>query len=84
MVTDQYEPGSTFKMVVAAAALEEGLVTPETTFTLGKEIQVYDRVVHEAHENVPAVRELTVTEILAQSSNVGAVTLGSKWARTAW
>ncbi len=76
IVTDQYEPGSTFKMVVAAAALEEGLVTPETTFTLGKEIQVYDRVVHESHENVPEERELSVTEILAQSSNVGAVTLG--------
>ena len=76
VVTDQYEPGSTFKMVVAAAALEEGLVTPETTFTLGKEIQVYDRVVHESHENVPDKRELSVTEILAQSSNVGAVTLG--------
>lgn len=75
-VTDQYEPGSTFKMVVAAAALQEGLVTPETTFTLGKEIQVYDRVVHESHENMPEVRELSVTQILAESSNVGAVTLG--------
>jgi cell division protein FtsI (penicillin-binding protein 3) len=76
VVTDQYEPGSTFKMVAAAAALEHGLVTPSTVFRLGPEITVYDRVVHEAHENVPAVRELTVTEILAQSSNVGAVTLG--------
>jgi cell division protein FtsI (penicillin-binding protein 3) len=76
-VTDQYEPGSTFKMVVAAAALEEGLVTPETTFSLGRDIQVYDRVVHESHaESVPEQRELTVTQILAQSSNVGAVTLG--------
>ena len=36
VVTDQYEPGSTFKMVVTAAALEAGLVTPETTFTLGR------------------------------------------------
>ena len=76
VVTDQYEPGSTFKMVVTAAALEAGLVTPETTFSLGREIQVYDRVVHESHENIPAVRELTVTQILAQSSNVGAVKLG--------
>lgn len=78
VVTDQYEPGSTFKMVVAAGALEAGIVTPETTFTLEPTIQVYDRVVHEAHEDVPAVRELSVTDILAQSSNVGAVTLGLK------
>ncbi len=76
VVTDQYEPGSTFKMVVAAAALQEGLVSPSTTFSLGQTIAVYDRVVHESHENIPEVRELSVTEILAQSSNVGAVTLG--------
>jgi cell division protein FtsI (penicillin-binding protein 3) len=76
VVTDQYEPGSTFKMVAAAAALEAGLVTPDTVFTLGPEIAVYDRVVHEAHDDVPKVRNLSVTEIIAQSSNVGAVTLG--------
>jgi cell division protein FtsI (penicillin-binding protein 3) len=83
VVNDQYEPGSTFKMVVTAAALEEGLVTPETTFTLGRDIQVYDRVVHESHaEGVPKARELTVTQILAQSSNVGAVTLGLEVGKT--
>ena len=37
---------------------------------------MYDQVIHEAHDDVPAVRDLTVTEILAQSSNIGAVTLG--------
>ncbi len=31
-VSGQYPPGSTFKMVVALAALAEGIVTPETTF----------------------------------------------------
>lgn len=76
-VTDQYEPGSTFKMVTTAAALEAGLVTPETTFRLGKDITVYDVTIHEAHEEgVPDVRDLTVTDILAQSSNVGTVKLG--------
>ena len=75
-VTDQYEPGSTFKMVVAAAALEAGVVQPDTSFDLAPTITIYDRTVHEAHEDIPAVRSLTVTEILAQSSNVGAVTLG--------
>ena len=75
-VTDQYEPGSTFKMVVTAAALEGGFVQPDTSFDLAPTITIYDRTVHEAHEDIPAVRSLTVTEILAQSSNVGAVTLG--------
>ena len=78
VVTDQYEPGSTFKMVVAATALEAGLVTPQTMFKLAPEITVYDQVIHEAHDDVPVVRNLTVTEIIAQSSNVGAVTLGLK------
>jgi cell division protein FtsI (penicillin-binding protein 3) len=82
VVTDQYEPGSTFKMAVVASALDEGLVEPDTVFTLGPEITVYDRVVHEAHDNVEAVRELTVTQILAKSSNVGAVTLGLEVGKT--
>jgi cell division protein FtsI (penicillin-binding protein 3) len=76
VVADQYEPGSTFKMVVAATALEAGLVTPQTVFKLAPEITVYDQVIHEAHEDIPKVRNLSVTEIIAQSSNVGAVTLG--------
>jgi len=82
VVNDQYEPGSTFKMVVTAAALEEGLVEPDTVFRLGPEIAIYDRVVHEAHEGVPDERRLTVTQILAESSNVGAVTLGLEVGKT--
>lgn len=75
-VTDQFEPGSTFKMVTVAAALEAGLVTPETSYTLPSEITVYDRTIHEAHHDVPDERQMSVTQILAESSNVGAVTLG--------
>jgi cell division protein FtsI (penicillin-binding protein 3) len=77
-VTDQCEPGSTFKMVTVAAALENGLVTPDTRFTLPNEIKVYDKTIHEADAAVPATRTLTVTEILSKSSNIGAVTLGKE------
>ncbi len=46
-------------------------------FTLPDVITAYDKVIHEAEgEGVPAVRNLTVTQILSQSSNIGAVTLG--------
>ena len=82
VVTDQYEPGSTFKMVVTAAALEAGLVEPETVFELDRSITVYDVTIHEAHENVPEIRRLTVTDILSQSSNVGAVRLGQEVGKT--
>lgn len=77
-ITDQYEPGSTFKMVVVAAALESGLVEPDTVFTLPRELEVYDRTIHEAEHDVPEIRKLTVSEILAQSSNIGAALLGKE------
>ena len=52
-VTDTYEPGSTFKIVTVTAALGEGLVTPERSFVLPYEIQVADRVIHDAEEQDP-------------------------------
>lgn len=76
LVTDMCEPGSTFKMVTVAAALENGVADPDTTFILPNVITAYDKVIHEADEGVPAERTLTVTQILSQSSNIGAVTLG--------
>jgi cell division protein FtsI (penicillin-binding protein 3) len=69
-----YEPGSTFKAFTVSAALEEKLVTPETTFTLPPALHVADRVIEDA-EPRPTVT-LSVAQILAQSSNVGAVTIG--------
>jgi len=69
-----YEPGSTFKAFTVSAALEEGQVTPETAFTLPPELQVADRTITDA-EARPTVT-LSVAQILAQSSNIGAVTIG--------
>jgi cell division protein FtsI (penicillin-binding protein 3) len=69
-----YEPGSTFKAFTVAAALEEGLVTPETMFDLPPTIQVADRKIEESHDR--GYVTLSVADILAQSSNVGAVKIG--------
>jgi cell division protein FtsI (penicillin-binding protein 3) len=80
-----YEPGSTFKAFTVAVALEEKVVTPTTEFTLPPTIQVADRTIKDAEER--GTETLSVGRILAQSSNVGAVTIGlevgatkfSKW-----
>jgi cell division protein FtsI (penicillin-binding protein 3) len=71
-----FEPGSTFKAFTVAAALEEGLVKPSTPFNLAPTITVFDRTIEEAHPRGPVT--MTVADILAQSSNVGAVTIGLK------
>jgi cell division protein FtsI (penicillin-binding protein 3) len=73
-VTDAYEPGSIFKAVTIAGALADGTVSPGTKFKLPPSIQVADRVVREAHER--GTETFTVRDVLAQSSNVGAVKIG--------
>jgi cell division protein FtsI/penicillin-binding protein 2 len=75
-VTDTYEPGSTFKVVTVSAVLSEGLVTPQTAFTLPYSIHVADRVIHDAHPR--GTERMTVDQILSQSSNVGTITLAEK------
>ena len=71
-----YEPGSTFKAFTVAGALEDKVVTPETAFGLAPTIQVADRTIGESHDRGPVT--LTTAQILAQSSNVGAITIGMK------
>jgi cell division protein FtsI/penicillin-binding protein 2 len=68
-----YEPGSTFKIVSFAAALEKGLAKPDDKIDcqMGA-ITVAGRVVHDHH----AFGTLTITEALAKSSNVAAIKLG--------
>ena len=69
-----YEPGSTFKAITVAGALQDHIVTPTTSFDLAPQIQVADRVIGEAETRGPVT--LTTAGILAQSSNVGAITIG--------
>jgi cell division protein FtsI/penicillin-binding protein 2 len=75
-VTDVYEPGSTFKIVTIAAALEDRVVSPLTSFWLQPTIQVADRVIHEAHTR--AAQQMTVRRILAESSNIGTITIAQR------
>jgi len=69
-----YEPGSTFKAVTVSGALQRGLITPNTPFNIPDQIQVADRTIHDDTEH--AEETLTTSQILAQSSNVGAIKIG--------
>jgi cell division protein FtsI (penicillin-binding protein 3) len=69
-----YEPGSTFKAFTVAGAMSERLVHPSSIFQLGPTIQVADRTIKESHAGGGG--SLTTADILAQSSNVGTVTIG--------
>jgi cell division protein FtsI/penicillin-binding protein 2 len=73
-VAFNYEPGSTFKAFTVAGALEDGKVEPDTMFDLPPQIQVADRTIGESHER--GYVSLSTAEILAQSSNVGAIIIG--------
>jgi cell division protein FtsI/penicillin-binding protein 2 len=71
-----YEPGSTFKAFTVSAALEEGLVTPTTEFTVPPEIEIGERIIKDAEEH--GTENLTVGQILSRSSNIGADLIGQK------
>jgi len=78
-VTDTYEPGSTFKIVTISGALQTGLVTPSTKFTLPYQIHVADRTIHDAEPR--GTQTMTTDQILSRSSNVGVVTIAEALGR---
>jgi len=71
-----YEPGSTFKAFTVAGALQDGVVTPATSFNLPPQIQVADRTIHDAEDR--GWETLDTAGILAKSSNVGAIMIGQR------
>jgi len=74
-VTDIVEPGSTFKIVAAGAALDQGLVSPASTFDCGNPVVNYKgRDLKLPKEDHP-FGMLTVAEIVSHSSNRGAAQL---------
>ncbi|HUA73140.1 MAG TPA: penicillin-binding protein 2 [Solirubrobacteraceae bacterium] len=75
-VSFDYEPGSTFKAVTVAGALQQNLVTPASSFFVPDKIQVADRTIHDDTEH--GDETLTTAQILAQSSNVGAIEIGAR------
>ena len=75
-IMDMVEPGSTFKVVTTAAALDLKLVTPETSINCENGHFSYGgAVLHDSHHGYG---DLTVNDILVKSSNIGVAKLGIK------
>lgn len=70
-ISNQYEPGSVFKAITMAGGLEEGVVTPATTYYDKSYIRVADRVIHNAMDR--SFGTSTMVDVLKNSINTGAV-----------
>jgi len=79
-VTDCFDPGSVFKPFVAAAAVEEGLVTETDMFDCENgSYTVGNRVIHDAQNE--KFQKLSLPEILKHSSNIGSVKIAERLGR---
>lgn len=75
-ISDSYEPGSVFKIFVAAAGLEEGIITTESTYNCTGQIKVANYYQHCFHRTAHGVQ--TLHEALPYSCNTFFITLGQK------
>ena len=75
VVTDAFEPGSTFKIFLAAAALEEGVAKPgDLFFCEDGKYEVLNHTIHDVHKH----GWLSFADIVKVSSNIGAAKVGQK------
>jgi cell division protein FtsI/penicillin-binding protein 2 len=74
-ITDLYEPGSTFKIVIGTGSLEEKLVSPDSRFDVSRGgIEVGGKTIRDVHK----YGVLTFKEVIQKSSNVGSIMIGMK------
>ncbi|HUR35056.1 MAG TPA: penicillin-binding protein [Vicinamibacterales bacterium] len=72
-VQDLYEPGSTFKVVTASAAIEERIMPVDTLIDVsGGRMNIGARVIRDTHD----YGTLSFTDVIVKSSNVGAIRIG--------
>ena len=75
VVADSFEPGSTFKVFLIAAALEEKRIKPTDVINCENgSYKIADRIIHDTH----SYSQLSVSDILKYSSNIGAAKIGFK------
>lgn len=82
-VADVYEPGSTFKLVLAAAALDAHAVTPADRFVDPGKIRINGATIHDA-EPTERFASLSLSDIVKYSSNVGAAQVATRLGKRAF
>ncbi len=74
-VSQQHEPGSVMKLVTMAAALDSGVVTPQSTYYDAGVLEVGGHKTYNWDRSAPGTTDMTT--LLARSLNVGAATLAT-------
>jgi cell division protein FtsI/penicillin-binding protein 2 len=75
-ISDVYEPGSTFKPLVMAAGIEQGVIKPDTIFNEDGPVKVGEYTIRTWNNSYEG--NITLTRALEKSSNVAMVFIGSK------
>lgn len=70
-LTDAFEPGSVSKTITASAAVEERTLPLDRSLSIPSTIRVGPSIIHDSHPH--PVEHMTLGDIIAESSNVGAV-----------
>ncbi len=75
-LTAVFEPGSVNKVITLSAALQEGVVNPDTSAPVPYSLQVGDHLFTDAHEH--PTEPMTTREVLTQSSNIGTIQIAQR------
>jgi cell division protein FtsI (penicillin-binding protein 3) len=70
-VTDAFEPGSTNKVITAAAAVDRDVIALDHALSVPWEMRVEEYTIHDAHPH--GILEMTLGDVIAESSNIGTV-----------
>jgi cell division protein FtsI (penicillin-binding protein 3) len=75
-ILDTYEPGSTNKVITAAAAVQEHAIPLGRRLTVPWTMRIGTYTIHDSHPHPPT--PMTLGDIVAQSSNIGAVMVADR------